>query len=631
MPPESSSHRGPATAEQKQRISALAQQGDSNEARRLCTTLCEKHPDDPESWFLLGAINGALADYPQAERCCRRALELVNEHPVLRYNLAIALVRQGKTAEAISQFEYAIAAQPGYADAYRELGNALRIAGQPLQALVNYRKSHDLDPSNAITLHNLGCAYQKLNRLDEATESLKKAIALQPDFIESYCELATTLIQQFKFDAAIELLESASGRLTDATSLYPLLATAYQEHGDADIAKMYYQKTLDANPDSINAKVGIAGILALQGKYRDARDMLEPLLLNNPEHATAKCTFATFAHYFGEADRGIAVAEQEIGNPEVPPRTKAKFHFALAQILERKDELDAAFEHYATGNRLRGAEFNRASYERMFQALMDNYSAEALSGLARSDNQSDAPIFIFGVPRSGTSLAEQILASHSEVYGGGELRNINGMVDKLSNALGSRSPYPLCLSLLTTDTLNNLAGQYLEDLRRRCAGTASYYTDKMPANFMHLGFISLLFPKARLIHCTRDPRDSLLSCYFKMFSGEHPYAYSLTDLGHFYRLYSRLMTHWKSVLTTPIYELNYENLVLNQEMETRKLLDHCGLDWQEECLQFHKTDRTVATASHDQVRQPLYVSSIGRWRAYEKHLSPLFDALRIGS
>jgi len=533
MPPENPANPNLATAEQKQAIAALAQRGDVHNARQQCGALCEQHPADPEAWFLLGAINGALSDYPEAENCCRRALELVDEHPTLRYNLAIALVQQGKTQEAAVQFERAIAARPDYADAYRELGNAQRMAGKLLKALSSYRRSSELDPTNSITLYNLGSTCLKLNRNDEAAEYLKKAIALRPDFVEAYCELGYALIQQFKFDTAIELLEAASNRLPDAQSLYPLLATAYQEQGDADIAIRYYQKTLDANPDSVDAKVGIAGVLALQGKYNDARDILEPLLISNPEHAAAKCTYATFAHYFGESDKGVAIAEQEIRDPGVPDRTKAKYHFALAQILERKDELDAAFENYAAGNRLRGAQFNRSSYERMFQALMDNYSAEALSSLPGSGVQTDAPIFIFGMPRSGTSLAEQILASHSDVYGGGELRGINYIAEKLSETLGSKSHYPLCLNELTRETLNNQANRYLEDLRNRSGGNARYHTDKMPANFMHLGLISLLFPNARLIHCTRDPRDTLLSCYFKLFSGELPYAYSLNDLAVF--------------------------------------------------------------------------------------------------
>ena len=188
---------------------------------------------------------------------------------------------------------------------------------------------------------------------------------------------------------------------------------------------------------------------------------------------------------------------------------------------------------------------------------------------------------------------------------------------------------PFCLDSLTTGLLNQLADNYLEDIKKRCGGTARYSTDKMPMNFIHLGFISLLFPNAKFIHCTRNPRDTCLSCYFKLFSGELPYAYSLTDLGKFYRLYQRLMTHWKRVLTVPVYELNYEDMVLNQGTETRKLIEFCGLDWDDACLHFHKTDRTVATSSHDQVRQPMYTSSIGRWRDYEKHLEPLFTALRL--
>ncbi len=629
MSPENPQQSHSPASRQKQTISQLAQSGDVATARQLCTVLCEQTPDDAEAWFLLGAIHGAQEDFAAAEACCLKAIVLAPQHPMLRYNLAIALLKQQKAVEGIEQLEQAIALQPAFPDAHRELGNAWVMNNDPLRAISCYKQAARLDPSSADTALNLGNALFDQKRFDEAGDCFKKAIALKPDWVDAYSAMATTLVRQFKFDRAIALLEEATQKLPYPSSLFPLLALAHQEQGDADIALGYYEKALAADPDSVNASVGVAGIRALQGDYTAARELLEPMLASHPDNANLKTTYATFAWYFGAADKAIEIAEGELQNDAVPTRTKAKYHFALAHIYEKRGELDTAFEHYANGNRCREANFNHASYETMFRAIMDKYSADAVAGFPRSDDTAGSPIFIVGMPRSGTSLAEQILASHPEVFGGGELRNINVMVDKLPESLKSALPYPLCVDKVSKDLLNQLAESYRHDIDKRAGETVAYSTDKMPINFIHLGFISLLFPNARLIHCVRDPLDTCLSCYFKLFSGELPYAYSFDDLGKFYRLYQRLMIHWKRVLPTPIYELRYEDMVVNQEEETRKLVEFCGLDWNNACLDFHKTKRTVATASHDQVRKPVYTSSIGRWRAYEKHLGPLFTALGL--
>lgn len=614
--------------QQKQMISRLAQRGDIDKAQQLCTTLCEQTPDDPEAWFILGAIYGAIPDYPEAERCCKNALALAPEHAMLRFNLAVALLKQEKCSEAIEQLEHALALHPTFADAYRELGNAQSMIGEPLSAILSYQKSIELDPGSATSFINLGNTYQNLDRLDDAAESFQQAIELQPERIDAHAGLATILIYQFKFDKVIEYLEQATRRFPDASVLLPLLATAHHQQGEADIALKYYKKALSIEPDSINAKAGLAGMLALQGKYTRAGELLTPLLENNPQNPVVKKAYVMFADHFGATQKAIEIAERELKDHGISARTKTQYYFPLAHLYEKQNKLDIAFEHYVKGNQSRDAQFNYASYLQTVNTTIDYFSKATMTRVLPSGNSSSNLVFIVGMPRSGTSLVEQILASHPDVFGAGERHDISRMVDGLQQTLNLSSPYPHCLDSLTPKVLGQLADYYLGKLNTYSTGTARYFTDKMPSNFMHLGFISLLFPNAKIIHCTRDPRDTCLSCFFKLFSGELPYTYSLTDLGRFYRLYQKTMSHWEKVLPAPIYELNYEKLISNQETETRKLVEFCGLDWDDACLDFHQTDRTVATASHSQVRQPLYASSVGRWRAYEKHLEPLFTALR---
>jgi hypothetical protein len=230
------------------------------------------------------------------------------------------------------------------------------------------------------------------------------------------------------------------------------------------------------------------------------------------------------------------------------------------------------------------------------------------------------------MPRSGTSLAEQILASHPRVRGAGELVDIGKMSTLLPGRLGGEA-YPDCLERLDRATARTLAEEYQGSLRQH-GGAAERVVDKMPHNYLHLGLIAALFPRSRIVHCRRDPVDTCLSCYFQEFVNPLPYGPDLASLGRYYREYERLMAHYAQVLPLPLFELNYEELTAQQEAVSRRLVEFCGLDWDDRCLRFHETARTVRTSSSLQVRKPMYTSSVGRWKRYEAHLGPLLDALR---
>jgi hypothetical protein len=246
--------------------------------------------------------------------------------------------------------------------------------------------------------------------------------------------------------------------------------------------------------------------------------------------------------------------------------------------------------------------------------------------MPRARVQSDRPIFIVGMVRSGTSLVEQILASHPAVYGAGELPDVTEITRALPGLLGTDDRYPEFLPILNQEAVDSMACRYLDRLNQIAPG-AMRVTDKMPGNFMYLGLIELLFPGARIIHCMRDPVDTCLSAYFQDFSNNHPYAYDLSNLGAFYRGYLKLMAHWRKVLHLPLLEVRYEDLVADQERISRTLIEFCGLEWDSRCMQFHDSRRFVETASHDQVNRPLCHHSIARWKNYERHLAPLLAEL----
>jgi tetratricopeptide (TPR) repeat protein len=610
----------------KQQAAMLINAGQFESARINCQQACEQAPDDPEAWFMLGAITGQLADWEEAEKCCRHATRLAPQHPMSRYNLAFALLQQNRPAEAIDELQQAVRLQPGFFNAQLELGNAYRLTGSHDRSIRHFNKAVEIDPQSALAHLNLAHAFRDTERLDEAVTHYERCIELEPDNTEAYCELAGVLIKLFKFDRVISLLEAVIPRMPGRPVLLFRLAVAYQEQGDSDIALGYYNKVLEIEPENVDARTGIASIQALQGNFNAAAESLDKLIADHPEHSAALITFANLAHHVDASERAFQLVTEKLADPTTTERTQSKLYFALANNAIRNNDPEQAFTYYQAANRLHHAKFDYASYSGMLNALISSYSESTLPDLPRSENHSDTPIFIVGMPRSGTSLTEHILASHPGVYGAGELRHINYIVSGLNKILKSNIPYPLCLDRLNTPLLNQLADRYLAEIAE-LSNNARYVTDKMPVNFMHLGFIDLLFPNAHVIHCQRDPLDTCLSCYFQSFSGEHPYAYSLSDLGKYYRLYRKLMEHWKKVLRIPVYELSYESLVQNQEQETRKLLAFCGIEWNDACLDFHNTRRTVSTASYDQVRKPMYTKSIGRWRQYEQHLGPLIDEL----
>jgi len=612
----------------KSKVVRLIEQGKLIKAKSLCSNLCKKTPTDPEAWFLLGSINGAIGDFPAAELCCRKALKFTSQNHMILFNLGIALLKQGKTDEAIKQFRKAIQIYPPFADAYLEIANALNYKGDITNSITNYEKAIQLNPNATVAYHHLADIYKNSGQLSAAIKYYERAITIQNDFVESYCGLASALIGQFKYDRTIQLLESNIQRLPKTAYLYYCLAVAYQEQGEIEKAKTYYNKTLDIDNKSIDAQAGLAGILALQGEYEKAGEKLEYILKTQPDNYSAKIAYITYAFEFGATEKAIETGIECLNNDNVTDRLRSKLLFALAKLYEQQGNLDIAFEHYHQGNTLKNITFDEPGYVSMFDSLITTYTADIFAKHHHEFDSSENPIFIIGMPRSGTSLAEQILASHTDVYGAGELPIVNRMVDQLPIVLNTSIPYPECLKDLDNHTLGQLASEYLEESQQK-SNNEEFITDKMPSNFMHLGFISLMFPNARIIHCTRDPLDTCLSCYFQNFTGEHPYAYSLSSLGKFYRMYEKLMGHWSKVIPNQIFDLSYENIVENPEQEIRRLVDFCGLEWSDKCLDFHQTKRTVATASHSQVRQNIYSSSVGKWRSYEKHLDELFSALEL--
>ncbi len=578
----------------KSQVLHLAQTMRVPEARSLCQQLAQTHPDDPELWFLLGALHGQLGEFSEAERCCRSALSLRPDHPALHYNLGIALARQGRMREAAASLGQAVRLNPGNADAHADLGAVLA----------------------------------SLQERDSAIVSFETAIRINPDLLRAHIELGRQLLTSYRFDRLMHVLRNALQRFPRCAELHFLMGITHQELGEIDEAEPCLQHALELDPNHAEARASLAGTFGLRRQYATANTLLAPLVGGGNESATTALVFATFAHRFGREDEAVAMLAHQLAREGLPDGVASKLHFALARIHDRRGEYDDAFKHFKEGNRLRHAKFDHAGFSRFIEALTSTWGHASSAQLPRSTIHTTQPIFIVGMMRSGTSLVEQILASHPEVFGAGELGTMDNFARGLPARLGTPEPYPHCVRRLTADMLTNMAREYLSRVERK-AGGSPHFTDKMPANFLHLGLIDLMFPDARVIHCVRDPMDTCLSCYCQPFGGEHAYAYDLEDMGFYYREYERLMTHWRKVLRIPMLELRYEELVADPEPVIRRLLEFCELPWNDRCLNPHTNPRAVATASHEQVQRPIYRESVGRWRHYAPHLGPLAKALGI--
>lgn len=619
-------------------------------------------PQLPEAHFNLGNIRERQRRFDDAEQAFRQALALNPGHTGAWHNLGLVLSRQGRADEAEAAYREALRLDPTFAKAHHSLGHLLQELGRLPEAEVSYREAlqhaTDYDEAhnslgdvlaaqgrldeaaqcyeavlargpNPFSHCNLGNVRQRQQRLDEAIVHYRQALALEPGRAEFYNNLGNTLRQQ-------GLYADAKAALAEALRLNPDYAEAHANLGklllesgaDREEAAASYRRALALKPDFATAAAGEAGILEKQGEFERAYSRLEPFLRAEVPSVAIALVFASVCRPLGRCGDAITLLGRVLGNEgeQLHVSDCIPLHFALGRLLDAAGEYDRAFAHYQQANDLTDRRLDLQQHIQRNEAIMATYSKAFMAGAPRAANDSQRPVFIVGMPRSGTSLVEQILASHAAVFGGGELEEMNRIVAELA----ARALYPQCVESLSSDRLTQLAARYLDYIDGLAGPEAVRVTDKMPSNYLHLGLIRLLFPEARVIHCVRDPLDTCLSCYFQNFDERLPYTYNLRQLGAYYAHYRRLMDHWRSVLDGPFLELQYEDLVADQEGVSRTLVEFCGLEWDPRCLRFYETRRAVATASYDQVRRPLYNSSVGRWRHYERHLGPLREALAQG-
>ena len=543
---------------------------------------------------------------------------------------ASKFARAGENREAEKLLGKLAKIAPDNADIFGLRGTLKVQLGKYLQAVPLLKRALCLDEVNPSTHASLAVAYEGLAKPDKAKRHYLRALELDPGSARTHLNFGALLWQVEEHNSAIEHYERAIELDPEFSEAYGSLAWAMHFAGRIDEALRCGETAVRLEPSSARGHMNLGQFLQANGSIKDAiRHYLKAIDLDARLAEVYKCyayaRHASVEDSFSD-DLSSALALRDWDDGE-----RAFLHYAAGKWESDLGRDKAAFTHWLKGARLRRKSFDytTAKSRTILESYRTVFDVPLLKRRLNMPVEGPIPIFIVGMPRSGTTLVEQILASHPQVAGLGELPHIAEVANGVSKWSGVAGKYPAALTELGGFHWAGAANLYME--RLNWTGSESYISDKMPSIFLYMGFISLLFPNARIVHCRRNALDTCLSCFTNYFAEGQQWSYDLREIGQYYGLYLDLMAHWRRVLPLPIHEIQYESVVSDLEGEARKLLKFCGLEWHPDCLNFHQSKRPVFTASSAQVRQPLYSSSVGRWRRYEQQLQPLIDNLPPGA
>ena len=585
-------------------------------ARELLTA----SPESGFLWQLLGITLGKQGK--DALQALARAAQIMPDDAVAQLNLGNALGRLGRLEEAQASFGRALRIRPEFAEAHNNLGDLQLELGQLDAAVASCRRALEVRPDYAEAHQNLGKALLKLARFDDAISSFRRALAINPDFAEWHHNLANALRSIGRLDDAVAGYRRALQIKPDFVAAYTELGTALRLQRRGAESEASCRKALEINPNSAAALVVLAELRADVGLFAEAEELFKNVISIDPESSEALGGLARVRR-MTLADGAWLAAAQRLAGQGMAPQRELALRYAIGKYFDDLRDFEKAFFNYQRANELAkrcGPGHDRASLTRGIDLIIRSHDQKWIGRERREANPSTRPIFIVGMLRSGTTLTEQILASHPAVFGAGELTFWGA---ESATAITSASAVDAPEINVSDDMLARLGNGYLE-LLRHVSSDALRVVDKLPTNFLFLGLIHAALPNARIIHMRRNPIDTCLSIYFQHFEAANTYANDLEDLAHYTFEYRRLMQHWRTVLpVNAMLEVPYEGLVEDPAAWSRKMLDFIDVPWDPRCLDFHQTARAVVTASKWQVRQKISTASVERWRHYEKFVGPL--------
>jgi tetratricopeptide (TPR) repeat protein len=567
-----------------------------DDAAHLFGRAVSAKPNSADALGWLGIALAALDHRDEALAYYQKALSINPEHAVVHNAVGMALRKCGRIEQAIIHFEHAIAIKPDFASAQFALANILEGLGRLSEAMMHYEKVLTVQPRNCAAQNNLANVLQKLGRFDEAITLYEHALAINPELAEAYCNLGNAFL-------AVDRIEDSIAQ---------------------------NEKALHLDPCKVAAHNNLGAAFQFLGRIEDAGRAYEKALHFAPREAAIHLNLAYLRRFAADDPRlaGLEKLAEDIATLDA--KNQISLHFALGKAFNDLGQYERSFRHLREGNALKRAQLTYDEREMLmlFKSIRTTFTPQLMQQKSGGGCHSNVPVFVVGMPRSGTTLVEQILASHSKVYGAGEIETLDQAIVKFRSRNHIAAEFPDFVPALSPEALRDLGSDYI-GLTKSAVPTAERIVNKLPRNFKYIGFIHLALPNARIIHVCRDPLDTCFSCFSLLFTGDQSFTYELGELGRYYRSYATLMEHWRSVLPPGVMiDIRYEDLIADLERQARAIVDHCGVEWEDACLAFYKTQRQVKTSSSVQVREPVYGTSVGRWRQCENFLQPLIEALK---
>ena len=642
-------------------VLGLARADRLDEAERLCREQLAALPDEVNFVALLGALLVRKGVYDEAQECLERAIELEPRFAKPHEDLGALFLATGRPADAIAPFRAATSLDPRQPSAHYGLATALERSGLPKEAelararflalspagqsvaeAAKLRLAGETDraeglcgeilasePRNIHALRLLASISAEKGRDAAAEGLLRRVLAIAPDFFPACSDLARLLLERSRFHEAITMLEKALALRPGAAELQQALGDAFAVVGRSEHALAAYDRVLGLHPDDPRALLGRGHMLRIHGRRAECVAAYRRCIELRPDLGDAWWSLATFrGAAFTDVER--VTLRRQLERAETGSDSAIALQFAMARVCEAEGDYESAWAHYAKANeaKRRTVAYDPVETEAQHDARIRIFDRRLIERSALpAEDRAVRPIFITGVPRSGSTLLEQILSCHGDVEGCGELPYVIMLSAKLGKDREREARYPEIAAELSPEEWRALGDEYLRHARAHRSGDTLCFTDKMPANFGHLGFIRMMLPEAVFIDARRNPLDTCVANWRQLFAQGKNQSYDLTELGEYYLEYLRVMQHWEQVMPGRVLTVRYEDVVSDLEGQVRRLLSHCGLPFDERCLRFHENRRGVNTASSEQVREPIYGSAVGYWKHYESKLGELRQIL----
>ena len=588
-------------------------------------------PSSANAWSNLGISYYDDNQYEQATNCHQRALAINPRLSCSLNNLGSIYKTQDHTKLAIDFYQAAISASPHFVEPLNNLGVLFLQKQEFKQAWQYLNQAIVLAPTFADAHCNLGLTLLGLDQSAKALMHFEKALQLKPDYAEAYYGYAKVYLNQHQFAESECSIRKAMMINPDQLEFYQLLAEIYHEQGQYKQALMHLDQALAMDSTLSNLYLSKGNVLMGMGEIAQAEEQFLKVTTNPNLDTCVNAHYSLVQLSKVKPDNGSLHALLSVMNDRdaLSPNKLEYLYFALGKCYDDIGDWAKAFAYFTEGCRVKRQRitFNIAEQIQFTNRLISCFTQQTIEHLRTFANPSALPIFIVGMPRSGSSLVEQVLSSHSGVYGAGELKYLNNLIQIPIKNESSTLYYPENVLHLSPEICRAITDNYVADLQHHSPNSIRI-TDKMPYNYIAIGLIHALLPNAKIIHVKRNPIDTCLSCYTKLFTEGQLYSYDLTELGQYYQCYEGIMNHWRHILPSDAWlEIEYEAMVNNLEAEAPRLIEFCDLAWEPACLSFHESKRQVRTASFVQVREPIYTSSVERWHRYEQELAPLIKIL----